>query len=83
MKPKTSVIHALIDNSPHSYQAVADYVGCHKSMIGALATDPKKTCGPAIAQKLAVLLGVTVEVLFEPRLPTSERQNANQNRRAA
>ena len=83
MKPKTAVIHAMIEDSPHSYAAVARYVDCHKSMIGALATDPRKTCTPVLAQRLAGLLGVRVELLFDPSVPTSKRQDAKQNRRAA
>ena len=88
MKPKHTVIHAMLANSKHSYADVARYLDCSKQMVGHLAKEPPRgkgaqTCGPALAQKLADLLGVPVEALFEVRTSTSDSENATHNRRAA
>lgn len=82
MKPKCQIIHAMLQNSPHSYKAVAGYLGCSKQMVGHLAKDPRKTCSPALASKLAVFLGVPVEAIFDVHVPTAASQNV-QVRRAA
>jgi hypothetical protein len=78
MRPKTEIIHAMLANSPHSYAAVAGYLGCSKQMVGHLAKDPKKTCGPVLAQKLAVFLGVPVEAIFDVHVPTAVSQSVQQ-----
>jgi DNA-binding XRE family transcriptional regulator len=82
MKPKCQIIHAMLANSPHSYAAVAGYLGCSKQMVGHLAKDPRKTCSPALASKLAVFLGVPVEAIFDVHVPSAASQSGAMRRAA-
>lgn len=71
MKLKSpATLRALIDQKGFSYADVARYVGCHKSFIGALAnTNPqhgKRSCTSRVAERIAEVLDVPVEVLFDP-----------------
>lgn len=87
MRPKHEIIHAMIKKSPHSYTDVARYLDCSKQMVGHLAKEPERgkgaqTCGPELATKLAVFLGVPVEAIFDVTVPTASSGNATVRRAA-
>lgn len=75
MKPKAAILHAMIEDSSHSYADVGRYAGCHRSLVGALAKGTRN-CRPDLAECIAQLLGVRVEFLFEPRQSTSTSRPA-------
>lgn len=50
-----------------SYADVAEMAGCHKSMIGQLASGHRKSCSPDLADRIARCLGVLTGLLFDQR----------------
>lgn len=59
-------LRALIKQRGLSYGDVGVMVGCNRSMISQLVNGARPSCSPVLAERLAVCLGVPVEVLFTP-----------------
>jgi transcriptional regulator with XRE-family HTH domain len=57
-------LRALIKQRGLSYGVIGEMCGCHRSMISALANGHRKSCTPALAEKIALCVGVPLEVLF-------------------
>lgn len=60
-------LRALIKQRGLSYGDIGDLVGCHRSMISQLANEHRTSCTPILAEKIAICLGVPLEVLFVQR----------------
>lgn len=59
-------LRALIGQKGLSYRDVGELANCHRSMISQLANGHRTSCTPPLAEKIAVCLGVPLEVLFVP-----------------
>jgi transcriptional regulator with XRE-family HTH domain len=78
----TDTLRALIAQWGLTHQAVADRAGCSKAFIGHLARGHKESCTPDLAQRIAEVLGVDVDVLFAPTA-SSDTERITQRRRTA
>lgn len=58
-----------------SGRRLARAIGCHPSFIDHLLHSRRSTCTPIIAQRIAEVLEVPVEVLFVPSIPRNKRQS--------
>ncbi len=76
-------LKALAKQGGHSYQDVAARAGCHKSFIGALAVEAKTRCSDELAQRIAEVLDVPVDILFAPTASGVTGRNVRQSRSAA
>ena len=59
-----------------SARKLAKYADVHASFINHLTSGRSTTCTPETAQRIAEVLGVPLDVLFEPRTPSGV-QSAN------
>lgn len=68
-----------------SQYALAGYAGCSRGFISHLVAGRKTTCKPELAQRIAEVLGVDLELLFVPSSSNDERtfQPVKRNRSAA
>lgn len=57
---------------PHSVRSLATLVKANRSTIGYLLTGERPVVNEALAQRIAVALGVPVEDLFAPEKSSSE-----------
>ena len=57
-------LRALIKQRGLSYGVIGEMCGCHRSMISALVNGHRTSCTPDLADKIAVVLGVPLEVIF-------------------
>ena len=76
-------LRALAKQGGHSYQDVAASAGCHKSFIGALEVGDKAGCSDELAERIAEVLGVPVDVLFAPIASGDTGRTVRQSRSAA
>lgn len=49
--------------------------GCHRSFIGQLTSEHRKSCTPKIAENIARRLEVPLELLFEPKASATSGRN--------
>lgn len=83
-----ATLRGLMEDRGFSYADVASFVGCHRSFIGALcSTNPKhakRSCSPRVATRIAEVLHVPVDVLFDPETsPGSSRSVPTQRKQIA
>lgn len=76
-------LKALIHQRGFSYSDVGEMAGCHKSMIGQLASGHRRSCKPTLAEKIARCLGVPVELLFAPRASATSGRTISDERMAS
>lgn len=62
-------LRAWLDYRDMSYADLAGYVGCSKQFIGYLATGKKKTCTPALAERIEQVLLPAPEKRSPTELP--------------
>lgn len=62
-----------------SRRMLASLVPCHPSFIDHLTSGRKTSCEPKTAQRIAEVLGVPLEILFDPNVPTSAPSTAKQS----
>lgn len=62
-----------------SRRQLASLVPCHPSFIDHLTSGRKTSCEPRTAQRIAEVLGVPLEILFDPKIPTSGRSITKQS----
>ena len=55
------------DGKKMSQRELADFVDCHPSMINHLTSGRAASCTPELAERIAKVLGVPLDVLFEAR----------------
>lgn len=81
-----ATLRALMDQHGKSLDDVGRYANVHRTFIWAL-TNPEKshktTCRPEVAERIADLLDVPLNVLFDVGLSTSDGQNGNRKGAAA
>lgn len=58
-----------MDRQGKSLADVARYAGVSRGFISHLTAGREKTCSPKVAQRIADLLGVGLELLFEVQVP--------------
>jgi transcriptional regulator with XRE-family HTH domain len=71
-------LRALMKQSDMSLKQLADYVGCSKGFISHLLAGRRTSCLPKTAERIAGVLHVPLEVLFEPKMSTSSTPIDNQ-----
>lgn len=72
-------LRALMAQKRFSYERLARYAGCSKSMISHLTSGRKTTCTPELAEKIAEALEVPLAILFAAsESPTERRSDAEQ-----
>lgn len=59
-----------MDRQGKSLADVARYAGVSRGFISHLTAGREKTCSPKVAQRIADLLGVSLELLFEVQVPS-------------
>lgn len=64
-----------------SQYALASYVGCSRSFISHLVSGRKATCTPDLAERIAEVLGVDLELLFVPSISPTEQLDQPVGRR--
>jgi hypothetical protein len=57
-----------------SGRQLAKYVDVHPSFIDHLLAGRRTSCEPGTAERIAEVLGVPLNVLFDPKVPTTARQ---------
>jgi len=62
-----------------SGRKLARAAGCHPSFIDHLLQGRRRSCTPVMAQRIAEVIGVPVEVLFVPTKPRNKRGVAAQD----
>lgn len=77
------MFRAAIDRAGLSHGGLAGRVGCSKSFISALAIGRKTGATPELAERIAEVLGIPVEVLFEPIRSGQTGSNVRPTRTAA
>lgn len=76
-------LRALMEQNGKSFADVGRYATCDRSFIWQLVTERRTTCKPAVAERIADLLGVPLDVLFVPSTSTTGGQIPAQQRRTA
>lgn len=76
-------LKALIQQRGFSYKDVGEMAGCHRSMIGQLASGHRKSCGTDLAENIARCLGVPRELLFVARVSAVSGQSVSDERIAS
>lgn len=72
MKLKSSeTLRAVMRQEGFSGARLARYAGCSTSFIAQLARGDKRTCTPKLATGIVEALGVSLETLFVPNLPST------------
>lgn len=69
------VLRAMIKSRGLSYEDVGRAAGCHRSMISALVNGHRSSCTPALGERIALCLGVPIEVLFVPNVSAVSGRN--------
>jgi plasmid maintenance system antidote protein VapI len=67
------------ENKKTSGRKLARAAGCHPSFIDHLLAGRKSSCTPVMAARISEVLGVPVEVLFVPSIPSSKRQSTSRS----
>lgn len=62
------VLKALIRARNLSYGDVGEMADCHRSMVSQLANGDRTSCTPELAERIARCLGVSIDVLFVPKV---------------
>ena len=70
-----ATLRALMDQNSKSLADVARYADCERSFIWKLTSGRKNTLKPERAERIADLLNVPLDVLFDPIKPTSGVEN--------
>lgn len=61
-----------------SQYQLAEFAGCSRGFISHLVAGRKSTCTPALAERISGVLGVDLELLFDPSdLPVGQVKGAN------
>lgn len=82
MKLKSgATLRALMDQNGKSLRDVARYAERHWTFIGQLVREERRTCKPEVAERIADLLNVPLDVLFEPSMSISETHPVPRQRR--
>lgn len=58
-----------------SLDKLAWYAGCSKGMISHLVAGRRRTCTPLLATRISGALGVSVTLLFVPKVSTAQGRN--------
>lgn len=64
-------LRALMKQSHFSLGELAELVGCSKGFISHLLAARRSSCTPELATRIAGVLRVPIDVLFEPKMSTS------------
>lgn len=78
-----ATLRALMDQNGKSLRDVARYADRHWTFIGQLVREERKTCKPEVAQHIADLLNVPLDVLFDVSLSSTEGHGVKQQGRKA
>lgn len=70
-----ATLKALMDQKAFTGERLGRYAGCSRSFICQLRNGTKTTCTPKLATAIAEALGVPLEILFVPNLPSTAGQN--------
>lgn len=54
-----------------SQRKLARYVGVHESFINHLTSGRRRSCTPLVAERIAEVVGVPVDILFVPTAPSN------------
>lgn len=76
-------LRALIKQRGMSYADVGRAVDCHRSMISALVNGHRSSCKPRTAERIALCLGVPLEVVFVPQASADAVRSAKTGGKAA
>jgi transcriptional regulator with XRE-family HTH domain len=71
-----TTLKALLDQRGMSLGRLARYSGCDKSFISHLTAGRRRSCTPALAERIAEALEVPLSLLFMPVMPDVEIRNA-------
>lgn len=79
------ILRAFIDNRGFSHATLARYAGCSPGFISQLAspTQPKNSCTPKLAERIAEALNVPLAALFVPNGPSVGSTSDNSQRMSA
>ena len=77
------MLRATMDRRGFTISRLARYAGCSKSMVGHLVSGHKKSCTPALAERIAEALDVPTELLFVPSPSTARRDSITATARAS
>lgn len=77
------MLRLLLQQRDASYRWLADASGVSPGFISHLTAGRKKSCTPAVAERIAFSLGVPVTVLFKPSVSTTTNQDAAYKGKAA
>ncbi|MBO0827762.1 MAG: helix-turn-helix transcriptional regulator [Streptosporangiales bacterium] len=81
-----AVLRALVGPEPGKKmpaRRLAEYVGCHPSFIDHLLAERRRACTDKVAERIAEVLGVPVEILFVPGKPSTGTSRTKRRRAAA
>lgn len=70
-----NILRALMQQDDFSMGRLARYAGCSKGFISHLLAGRRRACTPELATRIAEALGVPIEILFDPKVSSAERQN--------
>lgn len=70
------ILDAFMETKGFSNGRLATYSGCSRAFIGHLRSGHKKSCTPALAERIAEALDIPVEGLFEPKESAVSGDNA-------
>lgn len=73
-----ATLQALMDQYGFSLGRLARYSGCSKGFISHLLAARRNSCTPELAERIAEALNIPLEVLFEPRVSTTDTSFDNQ-----
>lgn len=76
-------LRALIEQRRLSYADIGTMAGCHRSMISQLVNGHRNSCKPALAERIALCLGVPSEVLFVAHASAGSVNNDKSKARSA
>lgn len=75
-------LKALMKQKGFTGARLARYAGCHESMISLLRSGRRGSCGDRLAVNIAEALGVPLEILFVPNMPSTAGQNVKRREAA-
>lgn len=76
-------LRALMEQKGVSYADMALAAGCSKGFVSHLAKGRKKTCTPAVAERIARRLDVPLTLLFVPSTSTTAGGSDQQSKKGA
>lgn len=76
----SDTLRALMKQSDLSLQDLANCAGCSKGFISHLLSGRRSSCTVALAGRIALVLHVPTEVLFEARMSPSGMSTDNQKK---